>query len=250
MKCLISAIFVSNTHTDARTRANISKWVEGEPFKAQQTAIHISALVWFCLHVKLQLGQDLKAISCLTRWLNTASSNAAQEHFSHPRHTSSALRSDKHHQKRAGRSDGNSSGETRGERMEGVTEEGGTWILWIAYNSAPKTYKQNISKRRWPDGGLCHWAHRSSWDWRAAGWLDLCSVNKWPEEQKHKHHKLAWLLRHGSSSGAACMLHVTDTVSGLKTSRLCAHKALPLQHSVVQLDGCYSWWLNTQVDLN
>lgn len=250
MKCLISAIFVSNTHTDARTRANISKWVEGEPFKAQQTAIHISALLWFCLHVKLELGQDLKAISCLTRWLNTASSNAAQEHFSHPRHTSSALRSDKHHQKRAGRSDGNSSGETRGERMEGVTEEGGTWILWIAYNSAPKTYKQNISKRRWPDGGLCHWAHRSSWDWRAAGWLDLCSVNKWPEEQKHKHHKLAWLLRHGPSSGAACMLHVTDTVSGLKTSRLCAHKALPLQHSVVQLDGCYSWWLNTQVDLN
>lgn len=149
MKCLISAIFVSNTHTDARTRANISKWVEGEPFKAQQTAIHISALLWFCLHVKLQLGQDLKAISCLTCWLNTASSNAAQEHFSHPRHTSSALRSDKHHQKRAGRSDGNSSGETRGERMEGVTEEGGTWILWIAYNSAPKRYKQNISKRRW-----------------------------------------------------------------------------------------------------
>lgn len=215
MKCLISAIFVSNTHTDARTRANISKWVEGEPFKAQQTAIHISALLWFCLHVKLQLGQDLKAISCLTCWLNTASSNAAQEHFSHPRHTSSALRSDKHHQKRAGRSDGNSSGETRGERMEGVTEEGGTWILWIAYNSAPKTYKQNISKRRWFVSLSSSQLVRLKSSWL----VGLCSVNKWPEEQKHKHHKLAWLLRHGPSSGAACMLHVTDTVSGLKTSR-------------------------------
>lgn len=215
MKCLISAIFVSNTHTDARTRANISKWVEGEPFKAQQTAIHISALLWFCLHVKLQLGQDLKAISCLTCWLNTASSNAAQEHFSHPRHTSSALRSDKHHQKRAGRSDGNSSGETRGERMEGVTEEGGTWILWIAYNSAPKRYKQNISKRRWFVSLSSSQLVRLKSSWL----VGLCSVNKWPEEQKHKHHKLAWLLRHGPSSGAACMLHVTDTVSGLKTSR-------------------------------
>lgn len=213
MKCLISAIFVSNTHTDARTRANISKWVEGEPFKAQQTAIHISALLWFCLHVKLQLGQDLKAISCLTCWLNTASSNAAQEHFSHPRHTSSALRSDKHHQKRAGRSDGNSSGETRGERMEGVTEEGGTWILWIAYNSAPKRYKQNISKRRWFVSLSSSQLVRLKSSWL----VGLCSVNKWPEEQKHKHHKLAWLLRHGPSSGAACMLHVTDTVSGLKT---------------------------------
>lgn len=215
MKCLISAIFVSNTHTDARTRANISKWVEGEPFKAQQTAIHISALLWFCLHVKLQLGQDLKAISCLTRWLNTASSNAAQEHFSHPRHTSSALRSDKHHQKRAGRSDGNSSGETRGERMEGVTEEGGTGILWIAYNSAPKRYKQNISKRRWFVSLSSSQLVRLKSSWL----VGLCSVNKWPEEQKHKHHKLAWLLRHGPSSGAACMLHVTDTASGLKTSR-------------------------------
>lgn len=213
MKCLISAIFVSNTHTDARTRANISKWVEGEPFKAQQTAIHISALLWFCLHVKLQLGQDLKAISCLTCWLNTASSNAAQEHFSHPRHTSSALRSDKHHQKRAGRSDGNSSGETRGERMEGVTEEGGTGILWIAYNSAPKRYKQNISKRRWFVSLSSSQLVRLKSSWL----VGLCSVNKWPEEQKHKHHKLAWLLRHGPSSGAACMLHVTDTVSGLKT---------------------------------
>lgn len=150
MKCLISAIFVSNTHTDARTRANISNWVEGEPFKARHTAIHTSTLVWFCLYVKLELGQDRKAISCLTCWLNTESSNAVQEHFSHPRHTSSALRSDKHHQKHTGRSDGNSSGETRGKG----------WRVWQKREehefsgSLPNQHQKLINRSFQTDDGL------------------------------------------------------------------------------------------------
>lgn len=126
--------------------------------------------------------------------------------------------------------------------------EGNGWRAWQKreehefFGSLTIQHQKRINRTFQTDGGLCHWAHRSSWDWRAAGWLDLCSVNKWPEEQKHKHHKLAWLLRHGPSSGAACMLHVTDTVSGLKTSRhLC--NTVKCNWMGVTADGSIHKWI-------
>lgn len=58
-------------------------------------------------------------------------------------------------------------------------------------------------------GGL--WWLGSEWHKKkqAAGWT-VFPVNKWPEEQKHKHHK------HEPSVGAACILHLNGRLSGLK----------------------------------
>lgn len=68
------------------------------------------------------------------------------------------------------------------------------------------------------------------------------SVNKWPEEQKHKHHKLAWLL-HESSPGAGCMWLRVSIKKTLFNPEFCSHWAAALPHSVTH-------WMSVKGDVS
>lgn len=127
-------------------------------FEAQQTAccklyIHSVFILFVCkTH---SWPRSYSNILFLTCWLNTVRSTPLQEHFSHPLHTLSVLRSDKCCQKHTGHSDG------KAQERGIVREEDNFLDLDLIFFLGSITiqlqkHKQNILNQQRPDADLCN----------------------------------------------------------------------------------------------
>lgn len=111
----------------------------------------------------------------------------------------------------------------RSEESEGMKSV--TINFWLGVKSLSLAqllkYTENfLNQQRWMLVCVTEPRVAHSAEEQLAGWT-VFSVNKWPEGQKHKHHKLAWLQWHGPSVSAACILRVAEDEELKSTS--CLH---------------------------